>query len=253
MKFGWAVFFASTVSINENACIAARSRFSDASAYHPIQTTSGWQMARADFASLRKALQPSTRLTFQIRATFDAPLWGPPLVAQGVYAVQPPATLRLQLVGSLGTIVLDVWLQGEAFRWAAPVLGRIERGSSLVALPPGHPVRFLRWWMLQPLAGTLLHSAMTSSGRFLHTVRAADGALLTVRTGVILTVQRRVQGQSEWLMSDRQICGHIRYYRSGPPVDLTIQCLGMNAHASARAFADPDQPPPPLVEPPERF
>jgi hypothetical protein len=211
-----------------------------------------WQATRA---ALRK-LQAETRAprTLKISLTLREPVSGRVLSARGAAAILPPDSLRMILLGPGGTTALDLWIHGDAYRFAVPAIELRKRGDAAtpVSARRGLPVDFLRFWLLRPAEGELLWAEREPGARrFL----LRDGAaLVDLRSFEDKRIEARrstwaapLPGAPVELVDQETVrasalgCGEVRYHQASTGLDVTVRCEGEEASApSARAFVDPD-------------
>jgi hypothetical protein len=150
------------------------------------------------------------------------------------------------LLGPGGTTALDLWSCGDDFRFAVPAVDLVARGSarSQDDAERGLPVGFLRWWLIEPLAGRLLYAARLGHvGRF---VLSSDEAVLDVEHHVRgdLVVERRSAGETERVESTGTDCPIVRYVQQSTGLDIRVTCEGLDLErpVTEAALADPDDP-----------
>jgi hypothetical protein len=231
------------------ALSACAPRLTSAPALTP-PTLASFRAARARLAALRATIVPRT---LRVALTLREPVTGRVLEARGALAVAPPASLRMILLGPGGTTALDLWIQGDAYRFAVPAIDLLKRGdaSSPREARRGLPVDFLRWWLLHPADGRLLwasRDASTSTSRFmlrdgdaLVDLHATDGDAVVARrtTWTLLPTPRVVD--DETVDAERLGCGKVRYHQASTGLEVTVRCEGEEPSTpSPRAFIDPD-------------
>lgn len=211
-------------------------------------TLAEWKAARARLASVRDKIAPRT---LRVALTLREPITGRVLEARGALAVAPPASLRMILLGPGGTTALDLWIQGDSFRFAVPAIDLLKRGdaSSPRDARRGLPVDFLRWWLLHPADGRLLWASREASTTRLVLrdrdaivdLHATDGDAVVARrtTWTLLPTPHVVD--EETVDAERVGCGKVRYHQASTGLEVTVRCEGEEpAPPSPRAFVDPD-------------
>jgi hypothetical protein len=211
-------------------------------------TLAEWQAARAHLASLREQVVPRT---LRVALALREPVTGRVLEARGALAIAPPSSLRMILLGPGGTTALDLWIQGDAYRFAVPAIDLLKRGdaSSPREARRGLPVDFLRWWLLHPADGRLLwasRDATTShlilrDGEAIVDLHAADGGAVSARRTTWTLLPTRHQLDEETVDAERVGCGKVRYHQASTGLEVTVRCEGEETSPpSPRAFVDPD-------------
>src|SRR5690606_36045606 len=111
-----------------------------------------WREARRKLAALAQAARGEGARTMRLALSLREPLTGRTLERRGALAIAPPDALRMILLGPGGTTPLDLWVRGEAFRFAVPAIDLSKRGDATTprAEMRGLPVDFLRSWLLRP-------------------------------------------------------------------------------------------------------
>jgi hypothetical protein len=159
------------------------------------------------------------------------------------------------LLGPGGTTALDLWMEGDRFRFAVPAIDLRRRGD--LGAPPedrrGLPVDFLAFWLRRPAGGHLLwygHEAATggqSAERFLLKDGAAvvdlrvrdDGRVSARRTTWSADGSRSLD--EETVEADGLGCAAVRYHQRSTGLEVTVRCEGeTRGEPPARALADPD-------------
>jgi len=211
-------------------------------------TLAEWTAARARLASLRAQVAPRT---LRVALALREPVSGRVLEARGALAIDPPASLRMILLGPGGTTALDLWIQGDRFRFAVPAIDLLKRGdaSSPREARRGLPVDFLRWWLLRPAGGRLLWATREASADRLVLrdaegvvdLRADDsGAVAARRTTWTLLPTPRLLDE-ETVDAERVGCGKVRYRQASTGLEVTVRCEGEEpSPPNPRAFVDPD-------------
>lgn len=205
-----------------------------------------WREAREQVDELRRryAAQGAYRMNVSLELT-QLQL-GQRMRARGAVAVRPPHSLRMILLGPGGTTALDLWVCGDAFRFEVPAISLERRGDANT--PPqqlrGLPVRFLRWWFLEPLGGRLLAFADEEPGRRFVFRDGPEVVHLLAPTGAPLRAERRSSVDVEKLLV-RGLggCGEVHYDQRSTGLDITVQCEAVTPGSPPEAaFADPDDP-----------
>ncbi len=220
----------------------------------PPPTTAAWQAARAALRTLRAATLSAR--TLKLGLTLREPISGRVLTARGAAAIRPPDALRMILLGPGGTTALDLWIRGDAYRFAIPAIELRKRGDAATpaAERRGLPVDFLRFWLLGPAEGALLWAERgPDARRFL----LRDGpALIDLRSFEHQRIEARrstwvaaLPGEPPRLLDVETVsasalgCGEVRYHQASTGLEVTVRCEGEEAAApSDRAFLDPDAP-----------
>lgn len=207
-----------------------------------------WKSARARLASIRAAVVPRT---LRVALALREPITGRVLEARGALAIAPPASLRMILLGPGGTTALDLWIDGDRYRFAVPAIDLLKRGdaSSPREARRGLPVDFLRWWLLHPADGHLLWASREAAadhlvlrdGEAIVDLRVADGGAVTARRTTWTMLPTRRQLDDETVDAERIGCGKVRYHQASTGLEVTVRCEGEEASPpSPRAFVDPD-------------
>jgi hypothetical protein len=229
------------------ACGAAGCAASPAPQRPPL-TLEAWRTAGTRLAAERA--QVGQARTDRISLELTEPRSGRVLRARGAVAIDPPRSLRMILLGPGGTTALDLWVEGDRFRFAVPAIDLVKRGD--LRAPPeerrGLPVDFLAWWMLHPLSGTLEWYEDDGGPRFLlHDgtamidLKRSGGALAATRTtsagGKRLDVET-LAAPGFGCMPDG---APIRYQQASTGLRVEVRCEGSVPGAPpARALTDPD-------------
>jgi hypothetical protein len=224
----------------------------------PDPTLQEWQRARRTLADLRAAAAaPRTR---RIALTLREPRSGRVLSARGAVALLPPRALRMILLGPGGTTALDLWIDGDRYRFAVPAIDLQKLGDLRAPREErrGLPIDFLAFWLLRPASGRLLwhehahqHAHEIDGDRFV----IRDGAAvvdLVVSAGGRLEARRATwsapggDGAPPRLLDEETVsagglgCAEVRYHQRSTGLDVTVICedeaLG---EPPARALADP--------------
>lgn len=191
--------------------------------------------AETDLERYRALLAPGEATGRKVRATVREPVGGRVIDARGGLAVRRDAA-RLLLVGPAGGLALDVWVNETRGRMAIPAIDRVETETERDPRP-GRPMSFLRFWLLHPLDGKLVHADAET-----FTLRARDGATVTVRPlgETSLSLVRERGGDVERVSIEGAPCGTARYESEKSGVSVTIVCEGTNdAPPSPNAFEEP--------------
>jgi hypothetical protein len=196
-----------------------------------------WRAARSELSELRRALAPKEPYTMRLALDMREPR---ALSARGAIAVRPPDALRMIMLGPGGTTAFDLWICGDRFKLSIPAADVERRGDRDTPTSElrGLPVAFLRWWLLQPLAGRLVnHETDDEAQRF----DLRDGAALT---RVSLPADRwplAIERGDESMIISSEGCAEVSYQRAGA-IALTVRCEALEASPRAEAFVDPDDP-----------
>jgi hypothetical protein len=213
-------------------------------------TTAEWKRAGEQLAALRAAA--SAPRTERIALTLREPRSGRVIQARGAVAIAPPRALRMILLGPGGTTALDLWIDGDRYRFAVPAIDLEKRGDLRGPREErrGLPVDFLAFWLLHPARGRLLwHRREDGGERFL----LRDGeALVDLRTRGDGRVEgRRMSwsapgGEAPRLLDEETVsalglrCAEVRYHQGSTGLDVTVRCEGETpGDPPARALADP--------------
>jgi hypothetical protein len=231
--------------------------------------TADLRAGKARLAQLRATALGDGPRTLRLALELREPFRGRVMEARGAVAIAPEPSgkagaLRMILLGPGGTTALDLWANGDRFRFAVPAIELLRRGDA--ATPPselrGLPVGFLRWWMLRPASGELVwYEREAAADRFVLRdgpawvdLRLADGgAIEAVRTTWAKEGGEDVVVVEERVEATGVDCASARYVtriplggdgRTGLPLDIRIRCEGADrARApNPRAFEDPDAP-----------
>jgi hypothetical protein len=219
----------------------------------PAQTLAEWRGALTRLATLRRAA--SGARTRRIALSLREPRSGKVLTARGAVAVLPPRALRMILLGPGGTTALDLWVDGDRYRFAVPAIDLNKRGDLRGPREErrGLPVDFLAFWLLHPARGRLLwHGREPGGDRF---VLRDGSAIVDLRT---LAGGRLAAGRATWstpvasgappeLLDEETVtadglgCGEVHYHQRSTGLDVTVRCEeDTPGEPSARALADPD-------------
>jgi hypothetical protein len=221
----------------------------------PEPTLASWQEGRAALEALRRATAGAR--TERLAITIREPRTGRVFTARGAAAILPPRALRMILLGPGGTTALDLWIDGDRWRFAIPAIDLAKRGD--LRAPPetrrGLPVDFLAWWLLRPASGRLLWHAREDGGdRF---VLRDGAAVVDLRAGDDRRVEAR---RTTWSMAEdgpRRVdeetisaprvgctpgAGPVRYHQASTGLDVAVTCEGRTeGDPPARALADPER------------
>jgi hypothetical protein len=207
-------------------------------------------------AALQRAVDaPHTE---HLAVTIREPRTGRVLAARGAAAIVPPRALRMILLGPGGTTALDLWIDGDRWRFAVPALDLVKRGD--LRAPPeerrGLPVDFLAWWLLRPVSGQVLRYGRAAGGdRFVLQDGAAIVDLASGHDGRI-EAQRSTwsQGEGDRRLVDAETVsapgiacrpggGEVRYHQASTGLDVVVTCESRtNGEPPAKALQDPDAP-----------
>jgi hypothetical protein len=209
--------------------------------------------ARERLEVLRRATEaPRTR---HIALELREPRSGRVLSARGAVAIQPPRALRMILLGPGGTTALDLWVDGDRYRFAVPAIDLQKRGDLRAPREErrGLPVDFLAYWLLHPASGELAWASRDDAGERLVLrdgmamvdLRARDDGRLEAHRATWSSPER--PGATPRLLEDETVaadglgCARVRYHQGSTGLDVTVTCeketLG---EPPARALADPD-------------
>lgn len=211
-------------------------------------TLAQWKAARARLASIRAQVTPRT---LRVALSLREPFTGRVLEARGALAIAPPASLRMILLGPGGTTALDLWIQGDRYRFAVPAIDLRKRGdaSSPREARRGLPVDFLRWWLLHPAEGSLLWASRIAStdhlllrdGEAIVDLHVSDAGAVSARRTTWTSLPTRHSLDEETVEAERIGCGKVRYHQASTGLEVTVRCEGEETAApSPRAFVDPD-------------
>jgi hypothetical protein len=229
-------------------------------------TTAAWQKARDALARLRESYRRQSSYRMNMTVVLEQKAFEQHVRGRGALAVRPrqgdaPGALRMIVLGPAGTTAMDLWICGDAFRFAIPAVDLVRRGDATTPATElrGLPVRFLRWWFLDPLAGDLLsYDEPAGVPRWL--LREGDSVIEVTRpTSASLRVRRRGAGEDETLATDgATLCNRVSYEQRTTGVALEVVCESTAASVPRKAFVDPDgdgphcpAPPPEPGAPPE--
>ncbi len=211
-----------------------------------------WGAARR--ALLRLHAAAATPRTLRLSLTLREPRTGRVLSARGAVAIRPPRALRMILLGPGGTTALDLWIQGDQWRFAVPAIDLRKRGDLRAPREErrGLPVDFLAFWLLRPASGRLLWHAREGDGdRFVLRDGAAIVDLRAFGDGRLEA--RRATWSSppgdgsprlldeETVLASGPGCAEVRYHQASTGLDVTVVCEGETiGEPPPRALADPD-------------
>ncbi len=191
--------------------------------------------------------------TRKIALELREPRSGRVLSARGAVAVAPPGGLRMILLGPGGTTALDLWVQGDRFRFAVPAIDLKRRGDLRGPREErrGLPVDFLSFWLLRPAGGQLLwHGREEGAERFLLRDGAALVDLRVLGGGRIRARRTTWSADGEQKLDDETVeaeglgCAEVRYHQRSTGLEVTVRCEGeMRGAPPARALADPEEEP----------
>jgi hypothetical protein len=202
--------------------------------------------AKAELAQIEEAFKKPRNQTVSLG--FAAPYMPTKVSARGGVAMSPPGDLRMILTGPGGVTGLDLWLHDGRFRFAVPAIDRVIRGdtSTPAEKKRGLPVDFLRWWMLDPLAGELLwagrdddglHFVLRDRDAYVDATIAKDGRVTATRT---TWNEAGEKIDEETLSASSMGCGHIEYKQRSTELSVEATCEKELGTVPARAFVDPD-------------
>jgi hypothetical protein len=235
-----------------------------AAAALPEPTVEEWHRALEKLAELRASAGGAS--TRRIALSLREPRTGKVLSARGAVAVLPPRALRMILLGPGGTTALDLWIDGDRFRFAVPAIDLKKRGDLRAPREErrGLPVDFLAFWLLHPAGGRLLWYARSSGhdGGHPHTpanerfllkdgtavvdLVAFDDGRIEARRG---TWSSNEDGRAPGRLLDEETvsaaglgCAPVRYHQGSTGLDVTVTCEEeTRGEPPARALADPDR------------
>jgi hypothetical protein len=211
-------------------------------------TTAEWQEARTALGELRRRYRQDAPYRMNMTVVLEQKALGHHVRGRGAVAVRPardgaPGAMRMIVLGPAGTTAMDLWICGEAFRFEVPAAELVRRGDATSGEDRLHglPVRFLRWWFLDPLAGDLLsYDEREGVPRW---VLRDGSAVIEVRqpSSASLRVRRRGRDEEETLESSgAEACNRVSYEQSTSGVALEVTCEEIARRVPAQAFADPD-------------
>jgi len=240
------------------ACLAAMlaplwacSSGPEARASYPPMSAEEWRVARARLAELRR--ETDVPRTLNVKVRLHEPLSNKVLDARGAVAVVPPRGLRMILLGPGGTTALDLWVEGDRYRFAVPAIDLLRRGDGHEPREArrGLPVDFLRWWLLRPTSGELIWAGREPEGeRFV--IRDEEALVeLFVRKGGAIEARRsswthgddeaRKRIDDETIFADQLGCARVQYRQASTGLEVTVECESERLGApNARALEDPD-------------
>lgn len=216
----------------------------------PPPSTEAWREGLAKLAAIRRAAgAPRTqRIALRLRE----PVTGRVLEARGAVALDPPRALRMILLGPGGTTAIDLWIDGDRYRFAVPAIDLLKRGDASTprAQTRGLPVDFLRWWLLRPASGSLLWTTRDAD-RTRLVLRDGDAIVDLLASGDRVEATRASWSQpgaepprrldEETVGAERVGCGTVKYHQASTGLDVTVTCEGEDPGApNPRAFVDPD-------------
>jgi hypothetical protein len=197
----------------------------------------------------------SAARTLRIALELREPRTGRVLSARGAVAILPPRALRMILLGPGGTTALDLWVDGDRYRFAVPAIDLQKRGDLRAPREErrGLPVDFLAFWLLHPASGELAWASREEGGeRFLLRdggavvdLRARDDGRVDARRATWSPPD--APGARPRLLDDETVaaeglgCGRVRYHQSSTGLDVSVTCESeTRGEPPARALADPD-------------
>ena len=186
--------------------------------------------------------------TDTINLELDAPYLPSTVKARGAIAVRAPDRLRMIMLGPGGTTAMDLWMQGDRFRFSIPSLGREVVGDATTpaAEKRGLPVDFLRAFMLQPLGGRVL--AASKEGDVLYVLLAeGKGTIseLTLRQNGALSLHRAwfdgtgERYEEEWIEASGFGCASARYRQKSTRLEVTARCEKSRPSLNEAALDEP--------------
>jgi hypothetical protein len=196
-----------------------------------------WAEARDALATLREPDHgPRTRT---IKLTLSAPYLPTDVSARGAVATRP-GELRMVLLGPGGATAMDVWSSGGRYRLSIPATGKILTEETSET-DRGLPVEFLRWWLLEPLGGTLSAARQETGGlamllrredSFVDVRLESSGRLFATRT-------ETATGARERVVADHLGCGRVEYYVESTRLSAVVECESERPGAKPEAFVRP--------------
>jgi hypothetical protein len=142
---------------------------------------------------------------------------------RGAIAQRPPSDLRMVLLGPGGMTALDLLVRGDRWRFAIPARDQIWTSEQTSKPPPGLPVSFLRWWLLQPLSGKLLSAHDAPEGT-VFVLREGDATVRVQRRGEGLRMDRKSTSGTERMEVARPGCSEAVYEHVEGRVRVGVQC-----------------------------
>jgi hypothetical protein len=193
--------------------------------------------------------------TRHIALELREPTTGRVLSARGAVAILPPRALRMILLGPGGTTALDLWVDGDRYRFAVPAIDLQKRGDLRAPREErrGLPVDFLAYWLLHPASGELAWAAREDAserlvlrdGAALVDLRARDDGRVEARRATWSSPQ--APGATPRLLDDETVaaeslgCARVHYHQGSTGLDVTVTCERETVgEPPARALADPD-------------
>jgi hypothetical protein len=196
-----------------------------------------WAEARDTLAKLRE--QDRGARTRTIKLTLSAPYLPTDLSARGAVATRS-SELRMVLLGPGGATAMDVWSSGERYRLHIPATEKVLTEQTQ-ATDRGLPVEFLRWWLLDPLGGTLSAARREPSGLAVLLRRGDSFVDLRLEPSGRLFATRTVTatGARERVVADQLGCGRVEYFVEETRLSVVVECESERPGAKPEAFVRP--------------
>lgn len=206
-------------------------------ASRPQVDLAAWEDATAALQTLREPdLGARTRT---IKLTLSAPYLPTDVSARGAVATRP-GELRMVLLGPGGATAMDVWSSGGRYRLSIPATGKILTEETRDT-DRGLPVEFLRWWLLDPLGGSL--SAARGGARGLELLLRRGDSFVDVRleaSGRLFATRTELTtGARERVVADRLGCGRVEYFVEATRLSAVVECESERPGAKPEAFVRP--------------
>ena len=215
----------------------------------PEPSLAEWQHARK--TPRRPAAATAAPRTRRIALTLREPRTGRVLSARGAVAILPPRALRMILLGPGGTTALDLWIDGDRYRFAVPAIDLQKRGDlprpargaagaagglpRVLAAPPGERAAAVARARERPGA---LRAARRRGDRRSDDLRAAAASRLAAPPGRSPgeTAPARLLDE-ETVSAGGLGCAEVRYHQRSTGLDVTVICEGRDAGRAAGARA----------------